>query len=94
MELAGVDHITISPALLDMLARNPAPPSATESRILTRLPLETENKTYGPYADRASEYKIEFTLSDEGEGERKLGQAIRIFCEMQKRFETFVEQVA
>jgi transaldolase len=69
MSLAGIDHITISPALLQKLAEAPASEKTRASMfekpiaVPPMLSFTTE-----------PEYRIAFTLSGKGEGERKLTQ--------------------
>ena len=69
MALAGVDHITISPKLLKDLVDAPA--STT-----TKASLFDEAIEIPPMLSFSSEpeYRIAFTLSAGGEGERKLTQ--------------------
>ncbi len=71
MELAGADHITIAPGLLQELAITPASSLTTVSLFENKTPAKI-----GKFAfeDRESEYRIAFTRSDGGEGERKLTQ--------------------
>ena len=73
MELAGVHHITIAPALLLQLATTPA-----SSRTAKSLFDQTENATNvwkgSPFVDDEAGYRIAFTRSGSGEGERKLSQ--------------------
>jgi transaldolase len=69
MSLAGVDHITISPPLLHKLVEAPASDTTKYSRF-------DEEVEIPPMLSFASEpeYRIAFTLSGKGEGERKLTQ--------------------
>lgn len=73
MMLAGVHHITIAPALLKALAE-------TEVESLGVKSLWDEETRFGEevkfvsYLGREKEYRIAFTRSGNGEGERKLGQ--------------------
>lgn len=72
MALAGVDHITIAPALLQELATTPASALATKSLFdgeAEAVPIAT--RVFG--IDEAG-YRIAFTRSANGEGERKLTQ--------------------
>jgi hypothetical protein len=69
MALAGVDHITISPTLLQKLVETPASEK-------TRGSLFDEEVQVPPMLSFTNEpeYRIAFTLSGKGEGERKLTQ--------------------
>jgi transaldolase len=70
MALAGVDHITISPQLLQKLVE-------TQASEMTKASLfdgEIEVPPMLSFTNEA-EYRIAFTLSGKGEGERKLTQA-------------------
>jgi transaldolase len=76
MALAGADHITISPGLLEKLVEAAASDKTTESRFDAKIDmppmLSFTNET---------EYRIAFTLSGKGEGERKLIQ-VCLSCEL------------
>lgn len=71
MALAGVHHITIAPGLLKELAAAPA-----SSLSVTSLFDEAATKAqpFISYKDNEAAYRIAFTRSGKGEGERKLGQ--------------------
>jgi len=87
MALAGADHITISPGLLEKLVEAPASDKTAESRFDAKIEMPPMlSFTNEP------EYRIAFTLSGKGEGERKLTQAINIFCEMQTKLEKMIDQ--
>ena len=67
----GVDHITIAPTLLVHLVQSPVP-----SSIVTKSIFDTPTREIiRPSFKSESEYRIAFTLSGRGEGERKLTQA-------------------
>ncbi|CZR51689.1 related to transaldolase [Phialocephala subalpina] len=85
MALAGVHHITIAPGLLKELAEKPASELSVAS--LFDEPVVKEKAKFVSFKDREAEYRIAFTRSGNGEGERKLGQAINIFCDMQDKIE-------
>ncbi|PMD65206.1 transaldolase [Hyaloscypha bicolor E] len=87
MALDGVDHITISPQLLQELVRTPA----SEKTKASLFDGEIEVPPMLSFTNEA-EYRIAFTLSGKGEGERKLTQAINIFCEMQTKLEAMMNQ--
>jgi transaldolase len=69
MALAGVDHITISPQLLQEMVRTPA----SEKTKASLFDGEIEVPPMLSFTNEA-EYRIAFTLSGKGEGERKLTQ--------------------
>lgn len=72
MALAGVDHITIAPGLLQELATTPASALATKSLFDGKPEVSPMAKrVFG--RDEAG-YRIAFTRSANGEGERKLTQ--------------------
>ncbi|CZT47778.1 related to transaldolase [Rhynchosporium secalis] len=92
MELAGVHHITISPGLLQQLADKPASSNATVS-LFDGTESAEEVNDFVKYADDEAKYRIAFTRSNggDGEGERKLVQAINIFCGMQDKLEEMMK---
>ena len=72
MALAGVHHITIAPSLLQLLASMPAteiPPS-----VFDGLRLEPGTFPLLSFVQDEAAYRIAFTRSGNGEGERKLSQ--------------------
>jgi hypothetical protein len=102
MSLAGVDHISISPGLLEKLVETPA----SENTKGSLFDEEIEVPAMLAFTSEP-EYRIAFTLSGKGEGERKLTQvsfyhvfersslsefeAINIFCEMQTKLEGMMD---
>jgi transaldolase len=102
MSLAGIDHITISPGLLEKLVETPA----SENTKGSLFDEEIEVPAMLAFTSEP-EYRIAFTLSGKGEGERKLTQvsfchvfersslseyeAINIFCEMQTKLEGMID---
>ncbi|PVH89033.1 transaldolase [Cadophora sp. DSE1049] len=92
MELAGVHHITISPGLLQALASTPASANATVS-LFDEAAVKVEVPVFVKYADDQAKYRIAFTRSNggDGEGERKLVQAINTFCDMQDKMEAMMK---
>ncbi|KAA8569274.1 hypothetical protein EYC84_000935 [Monilinia fructicola] len=85
MILAGVNHITIAPALLRELAATPVEGYAVQS-IFDKSSEEEKVPSLINFASE-SDWRIAFTRSGKGEGERKLSQAINIFCDMQTQLE-------
>jgi transaldolase len=73
MALAGINHITIAPVLLQILAIAPVSSLNTRSafdkssRVFSRPPLPS-------FADGEPNFRMAFTRRDKGEGERKLSQ--------------------
>jgi len=92
MELAGVHHITISPGLLQELATTHASANTTVS-LFDEDAAKVEVPTFVKYADDQAKYRIAFMRSNggDGEGERKLVQAINIFCDMQDKMEAIMK---
>lgn len=94
MALAGVDHITVSPPLLRELSSTSAATWAAtwdEPSLFDTGEPGKQDKT-GNYwekwfGDDEKKYRLAFTRSGGGEAERKLVQAINIFCDFQDRLE-------
>lgn len=72
MLLAGVDHITIAPALLQQLAQAPA--SSVPLSLFDTDPITLKPQSLLRFGDAEAAFRIQFTRSDNGEGERKLSQ--------------------
>lgn len=107
MTLAGANHLTIAPTLLAQLAVTPASSEAPgvagatgEAAAGVANVFESVfDKEFGSvpglsnFKDDEAGWRMAFTRRDGGEGERKLGQAINIFCDMQDKLEAMmVEQ--
>ncbi|CAD6444456.1 93cd2f4a-2b76-4ac1-8af5-373134889430 [Sclerotinia trifoliorum] len=92
MMLAGVDHITIAPALLRELAATSVE-GYTVGSLFDEVEKEEIKYKLREYAEFESEWRIAFTRSGKGEGERKLSQAINIFCDMQTKLEAMFEEL-
>jgi transaldolase len=73
MELAGVHHITIAPALLEQLAATPASSISTAS-LFDQTPATFELYPQRSFVNDEPGFRIAFTRSGNGEGERKLSQ--------------------
>jgi transaldolase len=73
MELAGVHHMTIAPALLEQLADTPASTHTTAS-LFDQTPANFEPYAGKGFVDNEAGYRMAFTRSGNGEGERKLSQ--------------------
>ncbi|KAL1970896.1 hypothetical protein VTN77DRAFT_2730 [Rasamsonia byssochlamydoides] len=90
--LAGVDHITISPPLLEQLAQ---PGSVPTTQSLFDRDLSTvEVPSKVSYVNDPSAYRLALSKEQKGAGEEKLTQAINIFCEMQDKLEALVKSKA
>jgi transaldolase len=74
MQLAGVHHITIAPALLRQLSESPAHPLKTTSLFDDTDDIASALEPYPLLLlrDKEPEYRIALTRSGNGEGERKL----------------------
>lgn len=98
MKLAGIDHLTISPPLLAELASTPGNLASAlgdqpDSSWLQNGANNERGKKSNDYAAIVSDeaaYRIAFTRSNKGASERKLSEAINIFCDMQDRLEQIV----
>jgi transaldolase len=73
MALLGVHHITIAPGLLKELAEKPAAENQTKSLFNIALD-EIKGFEQVRFVENEKAFRISFTLSLGGEGERKLGQ--------------------
>lgn len=93
MVLAGVHHITIAPALLLELATTPAGSLVTKSLFDVEAPGPAAKPRFFGTQAGDMEYRMAFTREDGGEGERKLAQAINIFCDMQDKLEAMMDEV-
>ncbi|TPR07877.1 AP-1 complex subunit mu-1 [Aspergillus niger] len=84
--LAGVQHITIAPGLLEELAKPLEGKVPVES--LFDSPAVVEGAVPGKevsYVNDESGYRIAFTRDAGGLSEEKLTQAVNIFCDMQDK---------
>ena len=100
MRLAGaVKHITVSPPLLTELEATPAAGWPGAGTVGAAAP--TSYNTAGPGTNGdalrlkelvkdESQWRLAFTRAEAGESERKLCQAIGIFCDMQEQIERLV----
>lgn len=73
MALAGVNHITISPGLLKELSEKPAAGNETVS-LFDEATIGCKKQELLSFAGDEKAFRIAFTLSGGGDGERKLGQ--------------------
>ncbi|MCJ1451354.1 hypothetical protein MMC28_001690 [Mycoblastus sanguinarius] len=94
MLLAGVDHITIAPALLRELASTEVNGSTVGLPSLIDK-VETSADLFPPrlsYVDDEPAFRMAMTRDKNGTNEAKLVQAINIFCDLQLKFEALMEQ--
>jgi transaldolase len=94
MTLAGLDHITISPGLLQELNETSSAQDGTASgtTLEALIPGEvaiTIDNAHTLVRDEAA-WRFALTRSADGENEAKLIQAINIFADYQNKLETLV----
>ncbi|KAL0468279.1 hypothetical protein QR685DRAFT_335984 [Neurospora intermedia] len=98
MRLAGaVKHITVSPPLLMELEATPAagwPGASTvgAAAAITGSRVNGDAVRLKELVRDQSQWRLAFTRAEAGESERKLGQAIGIFCDMQDQIERLVRR--
>ncbi|KAF6811330.1 Transaldolase 2 [Colletotrichum sojae] len=88
MQLAGIQHVTVSPPLLRALAAQPA--SAWTEQVgayFAAGPDESWTRDFEKALRDESEWRIAFTRSGNGKYEEKLIQAINIFSDKQDGLE-------
>lgn len=94
MQLAGIQHITISPALLDQLATRDA--STWKGKLgayFEQGPADGEWKTknYSTILTDESSWRLAFARSGFGASEGKIIQAINYFSDFQEKLEELVK---
>ncbi|KAL7944926.1 hypothetical protein V8C42DRAFT_324108 [Trichoderma barbatum] len=92
LQLAGVNHITISPILLHALSRLDV--SATTKKLGQYFAEEPaaeslDSKKYAQILQNESSWKLAFTRSGFGTSEGKIIQAINYFSDFQEKLEEF-----
>lgn len=96
MRLAGaVKHITVSPPLLTELEATPAAGWPGAGTVGAAAAITGPNGDVARLKDLIrdqSQWRLAFTRAEAGESERKLGQAIGIFCDMQEQIEKLVRK--
>lgn len=80
MELAGVHHITIAPALLEQLETTPAS-SLTTASLFDQTPATFDTYARSSFVDDEPGFRMAFTRSGNGEGEGKLSQVCDVSIE-------------
>ncbi|KAH8702264.1 putative transaldolase [Talaromyces proteolyticus] len=89
LALAGVDHITIAPSLLQLLSLPAGPrPRSIFDKV---TPAMTVGLLRTSYLKDEAAYRIAFTRDLGGASEEKLTQAINIFCDMQDKLIALVK---
>ncbi|OCK86097.1 transaldolase [Lepidopterella palustris CBS 459.81] len=95
MALAGANHITIAPALLDELAQ-----TAVDERTVENYPSLFDNEASLAVPDELklaadeTAFRMAFTRRNNGKEEMKLIQAINIFCDMEVTLEKLVRDAS
>jgi len=102
MALAGVDHITVSPPLLEQLSKTPvdavsgigsafenvdAGEQYVDGRHLRIWSEANKIKDDSKHLTPEARYRLAFTRSKGGSSEAKLTSAINIFCDAQDKLE-------
>ncbi|GKT65165.1 transaldolase [Colletotrichum tofieldiae] len=88
MQLAGIQHVTVSPPLLRGLAAQPASTWTEQvGKYFAAGPDEPWTKDFQAALRNESEWRIAFTRSGNGKYEEKLIQAINIFSDKQDALE-------
>ncbi|KAI9149113.1 Transaldolase [Paramyrothecium foliicola] len=97
MQLAGIQHITISPGLLQELANRDATTlSGKLGEYFGNGPDNSSWKTeyYGELVQNESQWRLAFTRSGFGTSEGKIVQAIDYFSDFQEKIEELSEENA
>ena len=89
MSLSGVDHITIAPKLLRQLATTETS-GVQAMRLFDSSAKEDILKDSQGLADEEARFRLAVTLEHGGDEERKLSQAINIFCDFQERLQVMM----
>jgi len=90
MMLAGAHHITISPVLLQALAKTEHVPE-TATKSLFDISSATDETTWSELDE--SSFRLAMNQSGGGDDAGKLVEAINIFCDMQKRMEDLCNKI-
>ena len=89
MALSGVNHITIAPRLLRELATTDANTVQTTSLFEDKAKEMISERSHG-LADDEARFRMAITREHDGDEERKLSQAINIFCDFQEKLEVMM----
>ncbi|KAL3459571.1 aldolase [Aspergillus heterothallicus] len=92
LELGGVDALTIVPDDLRGLQAGTRSTAELEHMSLFRTMDDTRmaRLAYPSYIDDEERFRMDFGYADQGDAQRKLGQAIHIFCDFQAKAEELV----
>jgi hypothetical protein len=95
MQLAGIQHVTIAPGLLDELGSRDA--SSWNGRLgeyFAQAPADNKWETtdYKPILDDESLWRLAFTRSGFGASQGKIVQAINYFCDFQEQIEHLISR--
>lgn len=95
MLLSGVKHMSIAPKVLKELAETSYTSEETKEASLFVGPAKqyTKSPPHLHFENAEAKYRMAVTRSDGGENERKLTQAINIFCDMQTRLEEMMKKI-
>lgn len=95
MQMAGIQHVTVSAALLNELSRQDSSSWGGElGAYFAEGPSDKswQSKTYQELFHDENAWKIAFTRSGFGASEGKIVQAINYFCDFQEQLEKLVLQ--
>lgn len=92
MRLAGADHITISPPLLRKLASTTYVDTKYLSLFDTGKANQVDDVEFGD-VENEERFRMAFTRRDGGKQEKKLVEAINIFCDFQEKLEKMMLDV-
>ncbi|KAJ6107636.1 hypothetical protein N7523_008959 [Penicillium sp. IBT 18751x] len=87
-QLAGADHLTIAPHLLEQLAQ---PMNTKVNSMFDAAPTEPVPAPGASYLHDAGQYKIAFARDRGGASQIKLTEAINIFCDFQDKLEQIMK---
>ncbi|KAL7272271.1 hypothetical protein RUND412_004931 [Rhizina undulata] len=90
LQIAGADHITISPGLLTELARVEHSPSTVVESLFDR---ETEKIKKMTFIEDESGFRMVMNRSNDGRDAAKLVEAINIFSDFQEKIEKIFEEL-
>ncbi|KAH8693798.1 hypothetical protein BGW36DRAFT_345612 [Talaromyces proteolyticus] len=92
LQLAGVDALTIVPDDLRTLRSTHRPDEEVKAlSLFTKKAAIKEKMEYPSYIDDQVKYRMDFDAAEGGNAQFKLGQAITIFCDFQKKAENLVK---
>ena len=89
MALSGVDHITVAPRLLRELATMDASTVQVTSLFGSKAE-EVISEDFQGLADDEVKFRLAVTREHGGDEERKLSQAINIFCDFQEKLQVMM----